>query len=178
MLVARDARLSFDDIERHPWQLDGADVPLLAVLLGDRPKIAFNVAPLHRPGDAAGADMLFVEAPVSVEELVRVCSEIPGPCLANNVEGGKTPTLPSKTLEDMGFAAVTFPVAATHAVAAVLGELYRTIRRDGSSAAFAGKLVGFEALHRLLGLPALRQAEAACDEFADTLIERSGTEAE
>ena len=126
----------------------------------------------------AGADLLFVEAPLSVEELRRVCSEIPGPCLANNVEGGKTPVLPSKTLEDMGFAVVTFPVAATHAVAALLGELYRTIRRDGSSAAFAGKLVGFEALHRLLGLPALREAEAAYDEFADTLIERSGTDTE
>ncbi len=52
------------------------------------------------------------------------------------------------------------------------------MRRDGSSAGFTGRLVGFEALHRLLGLPALREAEAACDEFADTLIERAGTDAE
>lgn len=125
----------------------------------------------------AGADMLFVEAPLSVEELRRVCSEIPGPCLANNIEGGKTPLLPAKELEDMGFAAVTLAVAATHAIAAVLGELYRAIRRDGSTAGFTGKLVGFEALHRLLGLPALRAAEAECEAFAETILEladRSG----
>jgi methylisocitrate lyase len=122
----------------------------------------------------AGADMLFVEAPLTVEELRRVCSEIAGPCLANNVEGGKTPLLPAKALEDMGFAAVTLPIAATHAIAAVLVELYRAIRRDGGTAGFAGKLVGFEALHRLLGLPALRAAEAECEAFAESVLERAG----
>ena len=68
---------------------------------------AIERAELYRE---AGADLLFVEAPLSVEELRRVCSEIAGPCLANNVEGGKTPVLPAQTLEEMGFAAVTWPV--------------------------------------------------------------------
>ncbi len=41
----------------------------------------------------AGADLIFVEAPLTVDEMSRICSEIPAPCMANNVEGGKTPLL-------------------------------------------------------------------------------------
>ena len=85
---------------------------------------AIERAELYRE---AGADLLFVEAPLTVEEMRRVCSEIAGPCLANNVEGGKTPLLPAETLEEMGFAAVTWPVSATYAIAQALGELYATL---------------------------------------------------
>lgn len=130
---------------------------------------AIERAQLYRE---AGADMLFVEAPLSVEELRRVVSEIPGPCLANNLEGGKTPLVPAAALEEMGFAAVAFPVAATHAVAYALSELYATILRDGSSERFAGRMMEFAAFNALVGLSALREAEAACEVFAGDLVAR------
>ena len=60
----------------------------------------------------------------------------------------------------MGFAAVTFPVAATHAVAAVLGELCHAIRRDGATARLAGKLAGYEAAARSTRRPATSSAGA------------------
>ena len=46
----------------------------------------------------AGADLLFVEAPTDVEQMRRICAEIPGPCLANNVETGRSPLLPAAEL--------------------------------------------------------------------------------
>lgn len=119
----------------------------------------------------AGADLLFVEAPVSVEELRRVCSEIPGPCLANNVEGGRTPLLPAAELEEMGFAAVTFPVAATYAVAAAVRALYAALARDGTTAAVENRLMTFDAFNVLIGLPAVREAESAYEEFARDLVD-------
>jgi methylisocitrate lyase len=119
----------------------------------------------------AGADLLFVDAPVSVEELRRVCSEIDGPCLANLIEGGKTPILPARQLEAMGFAAVTWPVSASYAVAHAVREIYAALLRDGSTNAVRDRMVDFAAFNALIGLAQVREDEAACDEFARELIE-------
>ena len=126
----------------------------------------------------AGADRLFVEAPLTIEELRRVCSEIAAPCLANNVEGGKTPVLPAKTLEEMGFAAVTWPVAATYAIAHVLGELNAALKRDGTTTAMANRMLDFETFNELIGLSALRARETEWQNEAQDLLEGFGEQAE
>jgi methylisocitrate lyase len=120
----------------------------------------------------AGADLLFVDAPLSVEELRRVCSEIDGPTFANMVEGGKTPILPARQLEEMGFAAVTWPVSASYAIAHAVRELYAALYRDGATHAVADRMVGFDDFNLLIGLPRLREAEAAYDDFARELVEK------
>jgi hypothetical protein len=63
----------------------------------------------------AGADLLFVEAPTTTDEMRRICTQIAGPCLANNVETGLSPLLPAAELQAIGYAAVVFPVVATYA---------------------------------------------------------------
>ena len=136
---------------------------------------AIERAELYRQ---AGADLLFVEAPLSQDELRRVCSEIAGPCLANNVEGGKTPVLAAKVLEEMGFAAVTYPVSATYAIAHVLGELYAALKRDGTTAAMASRMLDFDAFNELIGLPALRERETRWTNEAQDLVEGFGEESE
>ena len=136
---------------------------------------AIERAELYRE---AGADVLFVEAPISVEELRRVCSEIAAPCLANNVEGGKTPVLPARQLEEMGFAAVTWPVAATYTLTQALMELYATLRRDGTTAAMANRMLNFDAFNELIGLPALRDRETEWQNEAQDLVEGFGEQAE
>src|SRR5215831_11420152 len=59
----------------------------------------------------AGADMLFVEAPKTRDQLARITATLAqgGPLMANMVEGGKTPVLPAAELEAIGFALVIFP---------------------------------------------------------------------
>ena len=132
---------------------------------------AIERAELYRE---AGADLLFVEAPLGVEELRRVCSEIAGPCLANNVEGGKTPVLSAVQLEEMGFAVVTWPVSATYAIAHALRELYDVLLRDGTTTSFSNRMMDFEGFNNLIGLPALRAREGAWREEAEDLLESFG----
>jgi 2-methylisocitrate lyase-like PEP mutase family enzyme len=124
----------------------------------------------------AGADLLFVDAPVSVEELRRVCSEIDGPCFANLVEGGKTPILSARQLEAMGFAAVTWPVSASYAIARAVADVYAALLRDGTTNAVRDRMLDFAAFNSLIGLEQVREAEAACDEFARDLLEQRSAE--
>jgi 2,3-dimethylmalate lyase len=126
----------------------------------------------------AGADLLFVDAPISVEELRRVCSEIDGPCVANLVEGGKTPILSARQLEAMGFAAVTWPVCASYAIARAVAEVYAALLRDGTTNAVRDRMVDFAAFNSLIGLEQVREAETACDEFArELLVHRAAEDA-
>ncbi|MCC6378527.1 MAG: oxaloacetate decarboxylase [Burkholderiales bacterium] len=117
----------------------------------------------------AGADLLFVEAPTSADQMRRICREIPGPCLANNVEQGRSPVLPASELEAIGYAAVVFPVAATYAVAHALRSLFATLRRTGTTADAASSLVTFDEFNELVGLSAQRRREAALQDEADRL---------
>ena len=119
----------------------------------------------------AGADLLFVDAPLSVEELRHACAEIDGPCLANMIEGGKTPILPARQLESMGFAAVTWPVSVTYAIARAAAEVYAALMRDGTTNAVRDRMVDFADFNNFVGLPQLREAEAACDEYARDLVD-------
>ncbi len=136
---------------------------------------AIERAELYRE---AGADLLFVEAPRSVDELRRVCSEIAGPCLANCVEGGRTPALAAGELEEMGFAAVAWPVSASYAIAKALREVYEALAADGTTEAVEDRMLDFDEFNEMIGLSELREAEAAREAFARRLIERREPERE
>jgi len=58
----------------------------------------------------AGADLLFIEAPQSLEEMPRICRVVPGRHMANMVEGGETPVLPPAELQRLGFALAVYPL--------------------------------------------------------------------
>jgi 2,3-dimethylmalate lyase len=118
----------------------------------------------------AGADMIFVEAPRSVKEMRRICSEIDAPLMANNIEGGLTPLLPAAELEAVGYAMVAFPVATTYAVAAAIGSLLRHLHGHGTTAGWPGGMLDFTAFNRLVGLPEMRAAEEHDLAFARRLV--------
>jgi methylisocitrate lyase len=120
----------------------------------------------------AGADVIFVEAPLTVDEMSRICSEIAAPCMANNVEGGKTPLLSAESLEEIGYALVAFPVAATYAITQTLRRLYSALRESGETQSLLAEMSSFAGFHDLVGLPKLREMERACDGYARDLLER------
>jgi 2-methylisocitrate lyase-like PEP mutase family enzyme len=136
---------------------------------------AIERAQLYRE---AGADLLFVEAPLSVEEMRRICSEVPGPCMANNVEGGKTPLLPASELEAVGYAMVAFPVAASYAIARAVGELYAALKREGTTDAMRERMLDFAEFNELVGLSRLRTQEAAYEEQAREIVAAFAAERE
>lgn len=120
---------------------------------------------------AAGADMIFVEAPGDIEQMRRICGEIDGPCMANNIEGGLSPFLPAAELQAIGYAMVAFPVATSYAVAAAIGRLMRTLQATGTTAGMADAMLDFTAFNALVGLPELRAAEERDLAFARRLMD-------
>jgi methylisocitrate lyase len=110
-----------------------------------------------------GVDLIFVEAPQSVDEMRRICSEIEAPCFANYLEGGRTPLMSAKELEEIGFAVVAYPTSATYAIARTLQEVYAILRRDGETESLRDRMLEFDEFNRLVGLDDLRAQE---DEYA------------
>ncbi len=74
-----------------------------------------------------GADIVFVEAPRSEDEMARLCKEIPGPKMANLVEDGDTPILPHARLEAFGYKIAAYPLTllmvGVHAMRRALVEM-------------------------------------------------------
>jgi methylisocitrate lyase len=120
----------------------------------------------------AGADIIFVEAPLTVDEMSRICSEVPAPCMANNVEGGKTPLLSAEALQEIGYALVAFPVAATYVIAHALAKFYGVLKATGESASLQKEMSSFSAFHEIVGLAGYREFERGCESFARDLLER------
>ena len=108
----------------------------------------------------AGADMIFVEAPATVEQMRIITAQVDAPTLANNIEGGRSPLLSATELEEIGYNAVVFPVAATYAVVKATADLMAEIAETGTTAGFSSnKMVSFDEFNRLIGLDRLRALE-------------------
>lgn len=111
----------------------------------------------------AGADVLFVEAPQSVEELKAIATAFPNvPLVANIVEGGKTPQLSASELQAIGFKIVFFPVSTLLATTHVMTACLRQLKEQGTTAEFEN-LVSFKEFEQLIGVPHYQQIE---QEFA------------
>lgn len=108
----------------------------------------------------AGADMLFVEAPGSRAELVAITQALGHrlPLMANMVEGGKTPILSTRELQEIGFSLVIFPGAIVRAIAHAAQAFYGTLLRDGTSQNFRNAMFDFDELNRVIGTPEMLAA--------------------
>jgi len=80
----------------------------------------------------AGADVLFVEAPESIDEMQKVCQSLNKPLLANMVTGGKTPVLPGDELKAMGYTIAIHPVAGFLSCAAGLDKAFNDLKTHGT----------------------------------------------
>jgi methylisocitrate lyase len=99
-----------------------------------------------------GADAIFIEAPESVAELERIARAVPGPKVANMVEGGRTPLLTPVELHQLGFDLIVTPLAGLMAAAKALRDTYAILRRDGTMRAHLDQLLSFDDFHRLLDI--------------------------
>ena len=83
--------------------------------------------------DKAGADILFFEAPQSEEEMRKACAAFDKPMLANMADGGKTPILPAKVLEEIGYALAIYPSMTSLVAAAAMEKSLRALKEQGLS---------------------------------------------
>jgi len=95
-----------------------------------------------------GADIIFLEAPESREEMRRACAEIPRPCMANMVSGGATPVLPPPELEALGYKIAAYPLALLSAAVRAMQQALAGLGGGGEDGQ-----ASFEELKRLVGFP-------------------------
>jgi 2-methylisocitrate lyase-like PEP mutase family enzyme len=92
---------------------------------------------------AAGADVLFVEAPTTEEQIERVARELDAPLLINMFHGGKTPLLPVSRLGELGYRIVIVPNDTQRAAIHAMQRTLEAIRRDGHSQAMDEQMATF-----------------------------------
>jgi 2-methylisocitrate lyase-like PEP mutase family enzyme len=100
---------------------------------------------------AAGADILFVDAPETEAQLARLAQHTGRPMMVNVVPGGKTPVLPNKVLAEMGFAFAIYPSIAWLAAAGAIEAVFAGLRRGEVSASLSGPPLTANAGHALAG---------------------------
>jgi len=106
-----------------------------------------------------GADVIFVEAPRSVEELREVAARIDAPLIANMVEGGRIPLLDAKRLEEIGYDIVIFPNTLLRTATKSMAGILHHLMKHGTSSGSLDKILGFEERNEILGLQQILEVE-------------------
>lgn len=100
----------------------------------------------------SGADIIFIEAPSSRQDLIEIGKKVKGLKMVNMVEGGKTPLFDSEELQSMGFNLVIYPGAAIRTISHSLEILYKEIKEKGTTKNFLGNMLNFSQLQSLLDI--------------------------
>jgi len=107
----------------------------------------------------AGADVLFIEAPRSLEHMAQIARRFAErlPLLANMVEGGQTPMGSAEMLHTRGFRLVIFPGGIARAMLRQGQAYYASLKANGSNAPFQDRMALFDELNEVIGLPAMME---------------------
>ena len=108
---------------------------------------------------AAGADMLFVEAPRTRDELAAIGRDLPGVKVANIVEGGKTPIVPARDLQAMGFKLAIYANLVLRSSVKAIQKSLAHLHAAGDSSAILGDMITWEERARITQKDALDAIE-------------------
>ena len=100
-----------------------------------------------------GADATFIEAPTSADELAEIARALPVPQVANVVFGGLTPELGQAKFAELGFGCVLYANAALQAALKAAHDVLGSLKQEGSLAAVADRLAGFDVRQRAVNKP-------------------------
>ncbi len=100
----------------------------------------------------AGADVTFVDAPRTRDQLAEIARNVQGPSLANMSETGRSPALTAEELEQLGYRIVIFPSTQTWLFAHAYQELLDELRATGTSTGLRERMMPFDEVNELLGL--------------------------
>jgi 2-methylisocitrate lyase-like PEP mutase family enzyme len=99
--------------------------------------------------EAEGADIIFLEAPESEDEMRRFCAAMTKPCMANMVPGGKTPVLPPRKLQELGYKLAVYPVMLLSSAIAAMQATLEALRSGLDKPAG----ISFLELQNVVGFP-------------------------
>jgi 2-methylisocitrate lyase-like PEP mutase family enzyme len=108
---------------------------------------------------SAGADIIFVESPTTVDEIERIAGSFERPLMLNQIENGKTPLLPVKQLEKLGYKIVAYALTALLASVRAMQQTLAALKHQGSAQPYLRDIATFEELNQLLGFPEVRAWE-------------------
>lgn len=107
----------------------------------------------------AGADLIFVEAPESVEQMRRIVGEVDAPHMVNMLPGGKTPLLTAGELQEIGYSVAAYATACTYTIARAVMDLFEALRKTGTTAGLEERMMSFDEFNNLVGLEEIRKIE-------------------
>ncbi len=107
----------------------------------------------------AGADIIFIEAPQTVEDMKKITGAVSVYTVANMVEGGKTPLLPAGELQEIGYDLVIFPNAAVRVLAKAVSGLMQELKSTGTTNGHIDKMFLFDKLYEQVDVDKVRAWE-------------------
>ncbi len=130
-----------------------ADTDILILARTDARAVHGFEAALDRCRDfeEAGADIIFLEAPETEDEMLRFCQAMTKPCMANMVPGGKTPVLPSAQLQEIGYKLALYPVMLLSASIAAMQATLAALKPGSTSQ--QPPSISFADLQQVVGFP-------------------------
>ncbi len=106
-----------------------------------------------------GADVIFIEAPKTIDQMELIAKEIKAPLLANMIEEGITPNLTADQLRKMGFKMVVFPLSALYSATFAIKQTLQTLKKMGTTKELKNKMITFQEFNDLVNLSAYRNLE-------------------
>ncbi len=111
--------------------------------------------------EEAGADLIFIESPESVEEMRKINETFPDtPTLANMLEGGRTPIPTAKELEAMGFGIAIYCTGPLYAAALAVRDYMQHLQSAGTTADYYDRLITFPEFNSFIGLDKYNELSA------------------
>ena len=108
----------------------------------------------------AGADIVFIEAPQSVDELKAIAAAFPdAPLFANAIEGGKTPLMSPPELEALGYKIAVFPLAGLFSATQAIADCFSYLKQHGTTVGFNNPMLNFQQFEEIINIPHYRQLE-------------------
>lgn len=106
-----------------------------------------------------GADVVFVEAPKTVDEMRIIGKSINAPLVANMIEGGATPISSAREMYKMGFKIILYPLSVLYANAFATTQILKELKKSGTTAKLRRNLVSFDEFNDIVELPKFRSLE-------------------
>jgi carboxyvinyl-carboxyphosphonate phosphorylmutase len=106
-----------------------------------------------------GADVIFVEAPKTIEEMKKIGKSIKAPLVANMIEGGATPISSASALQKMGYKIILYPLSVLFANTFASIQILKELRKSGTTMKLNKNLVNFDEFNNIVELSKFTKLE-------------------
>jgi methylisocitrate lyase len=106
-----------------------------------------------------GADIVFVEAPRSIEDMKKVVDQINAPLVANMIEEGVTPNMTATELKELGYRIALFPLSGLYSSTFALYNTFKTLKQSGTTKGVVNTMMKFKEFNDLVQLDKYMEME-------------------